>query len=34
MYGFGGGPNDWLDIVSLALVMVGSATSGLLPKPG
>jgi len=32
MYGFGGGPNEWLDFVSFGLVIVGSGISGLLPK--
>jgi len=32
MYGFGGGPNEWLDLVSFALVIVGSGISGLLPR--
>jgi peptidoglycan/LPS O-acetylase OafA/YrhL len=32
MYGFGGGPYEWLDIASFGLVIVGSGISGLLPK--
>jgi peptidoglycan/LPS O-acetylase OafA/YrhL len=34
MYGFGGGPFPRLDVVSFALVIVGSGISGLLPKFG
>jgi peptidoglycan/LPS O-acetylase OafA/YrhL len=32
MYGFGGGPYEWMDTASFALVIVGSGISGLLPK--
>ncbi|NCF73670.1 MAG: acyltransferase family protein [Gammaproteobacteria bacterium] len=32
MYGFGGGPNEWLDFVSFGLVIAGSGISGLLPR--
>lgn len=32
MYGFGGGPIKRLDLISFALVIVGSGISGLLPK--
>lgn len=32
MYGFGGGPAKRLDLISFALVIVGSGVSGLLPK--
>ena len=32
MYGFGGGPKEWLDTASFALVIVGSGISGLLPR--
>ena len=31
MYGFGGGPREWMDMASFALVIVGSGISGLLP---
>ena len=31
MYGYGGGPIEHLDLMSFALVVVGSAISGLLP---
>jgi peptidoglycan/LPS O-acetylase OafA/YrhL len=34
MYGFGGGPTEWIDYASFALVIVGSGISGLLPKFG
>ncbi len=32
MFGFGGGPVQRLDLISLALVIVGSGISGLLPR--
>ncbi len=32
MYGFGGGPVPRLDMISFALVIVGAAVSGLLPR--
>jgi peptidoglycan/LPS O-acetylase OafA/YrhL len=32
MYGYGGGPIERLDLMSFALVIVGSGISGLLPK--
>ena len=32
MFGFGGGPVERLDLISFALVIVGSGISGLLPS--
>ena len=32
MYGYGGGPIERLDLMSFALIIVGSGISGLLPK--
>jgi len=32
MYGYGGGPIERLDLISLAMVVVGSGVAGLLPK--
>lgn len=32
MYGYGGGPIERLDLISLAMVVVGSGIAGLLPK--
>ena len=34
LYGYGGGPIPRLDAISFALVVVGAAISGLLPRIG